>query len=60
MVEAGVRDDVIYITGGWGMTPEWCDRVGADAYGESASDALEKVQAILAGDLPRWRDRVKK
>ena len=23
MIEAGVRDDVIYITGGWGMTPEW-------------------------------------
>ena len=60
MVEAGVRDDVIYITGGWGMTPEWCDKVGADAYGESAADALEKVKAILAGDLARWRDRVKK
>ncbi len=58
MVEAGVRDEVIYITGGWGMTPEWCDKVGADAYGEAAFDALDKIKALLAGDLPRWRDRV--
>ncbi|TAK36946.1 MAG: hypothetical protein EPO21_00885, partial [Chloroflexota bacterium] len=60
MVEAGVRDDVIFITGGWGMTPEWCDGVGADTFGETAFDALEKVKALLHGDAPRWRDRVKK
>lgn len=59
MVEAGVRDDVIFITGGWGMTPEWCDQVGADAYGEAAFDALEKVKGLLSGDLPKWRDRVR-
>lgn len=59
MVDAGVRDDVIYITGGWGMTPEWCDQIGADAYGETASDGLDKVKLLLAGELPKWRDRVK-
>lgn len=59
MIDAGVRDDVIYITGGWDMTPQWCDEVGADAYGEDAQDGLNKVQLLLAGELPKWRDRVK-
>lgn len=57
LVEAGIRDDVIYIVGGWGVTEEWCESVGADAFGENAVDALDKVNAILNGDLPRWRDR---
>jgi len=59
MVDAGVRDGVIYITGGWGMTPEWCDEVGADTFGETAFDALDKVKAILKGDMPRWIERNK-
>jgi methanogenic corrinoid protein MtbC1 len=59
MVDAGVRDDVIYITGGWDMTPEWCDEVGADAYGEDAADGLDKIRLLLAGELPKWRDRIK-
>ena len=59
MVDASVRDEVIYITGGWNMTPEWCDAIGADAYGEDAADGLEKVKLLLAGELPKWKDRVK-
>ena len=59
MVDAGVRDDVIYVTGGWDMSPQWCDEIGADGYGETAQDALNKVRLLLAGELPRWRDRVK-
>ncbi|MFC2017819.1 B12-binding domain-containing protein [Chloroflexota bacterium] len=59
MVDAGVRDDVIYITGGWNMTPEWCDAIGADTYGEDAADGLEKVKLLLTGELPKWKDRVK-
>lgn len=59
MVDAGVRDDVIYICGGWGMSPEWCDEIGADAYGEDVYEALDRVKALLAGELPKWRDRVK-
>ncbi len=59
MVEAGVRDDVIYITGGWGMTPEWCDEIGADTYGETAFEALEKVKALMAGKMERWVERNK-
>jgi len=60
LVEAGIRDEVIYIIGGWGITQEWCDSVGADAFGENAVDALDKVKALLSGDLPKWRDRVDK
>jgi len=59
MVDAGVRDDFIYICGGWGMTPEWCDEVGADAYGKDHLEALDKVKLLLVGELPKWRDRVK-
>ena len=59
MVDAGVRDDVIYITGGWDMSPEWCNEIGADDYGETAQEALDKVKLLLAGELPKWRDRVK-
>jgi len=60
LVEAGIRDDLVFIIGGWGMTQEWCDNVGADSFGENAVDALEKVKALRSGDLPRWRDRVNK
>jgi len=60
LIEAGIRDDVIYIIGGWGITQEWCDSVGADAFGENAVDALDKVKALLSGDLPTWRDRANK
>ncbi len=59
LVDAGIRDDVIYIVGGWEMTEGWCDKVGADCFGENALEALDKVKMIRAGELPRWRDRVK-
>jgi trimethylamine corrinoid protein len=59
MVDAGVRDDVIYITGGWDMSPTWCDQIGADTYGETAQEALDKIKLLLAGELPKWKDRVK-
>ena len=47
LVDAGIRDDVIYIIGGWATTPDWCDSVGADCYGENATDALNKVKMIM-------------
>jgi trimethylamine corrinoid protein len=59
LTEAGIRDKALYIVGGWGMTQEWCDRVCADAYGDTALEAIDKVKLILAGELPKWRDRVK-
>ena len=60
LVDAGIRDDVIYIIGGWGMTQEWSDSVGADCFGESAIDALHKVKMIRVGELPKIRERLKK
>lgn len=51
LVEAGLREDVIYIIGGWAMNQEWCDEVGADAFGENALDALNKVKMIRSGEL---------
>ena len=53
LIDAGIRDDVIYIIGGWGMTQEWCDNVGADCYGDNALEALHKVQMIRSGELPK-------
>ena len=58
--EAGLRDDLIYIVGGWGMTPEWGDNVGADCHGENAIDALHKVKMIKAGELPKLKQRLGK
>lgn len=55
LIAAGIRDDVIHIVGGWGVTQEWCDSVGADAFGENAADALAKVRAISRGDIPKRR-----
>lgn len=46
LVEAGIRDEVSYIIGGWGMTQEWCDRVHADAYGDTAYEAIDKVREL--------------
>ncbi|MBN1317801.1 MAG: cobalamin-dependent protein [Anaerolineales bacterium] len=59
MVEAGIRDDVIYIIGGWTMTQEAADEFGADAFGEDAIDAIGKIRALRSGELARWRDRSK-
>lgn len=60
LIEAGLRDDVIYVIGGWGMTQEWCDDVGADAFGENAVDAVHKVKLIRTGELPKIKERIKK
>ena len=60
LVDAGLRNDVIYIVGGWGMNQEWCDKVGADAFGDDAYDALNKVKLIQAGELPKLSERLKK
>ena len=58
LIDAGLRDDVIYIVGGFGMSPEWSVNVGADAHGENAVDALHKVKLIRAGELPKLKDRI--
>ena len=46
LVDAGIREEVIYIIGGGGMTQESSERSGADCYAEDALDALNKVKLI--------------
>ncbi|MDV0445236.1 Methionine synthase [Methanimicrococcus sp. At1] len=43
--EAGVRDSVKTMVGGAPCTQDWADKIGADIYGESATDAVAKVKA---------------
>ncbi|WNY29114.1 Methionine synthase [Methanimicrococcus stummii] len=47
--EAGVRDSVKTMVGGAPCTQDWADKIGADIYGESASDAVSKVK-VAAGN----------
>jgi len=45
--EAGVRDQVKTMVGGAPVTQDWADKIGADLYGESATDVVSKVKAAL-------------
>lgn len=45
--EAGVRDQVKTMVGGAPCTQDWATKIGADIYGESATDAVSKVKAAL-------------
>ena len=45
--EAGIREDVKTIVGGAPVTQRWADRIGADAYGEDAHDAVRKIRELL-------------
>lgn len=60
LVDAGIRDRVIYIVGGWGMSQEWCDNVEADAWAYNAVEAINKVKLIRAGELPKFKQRAGK
>jgi len=45
--EAGVREQVKTMVGGAPCTQDWADKIGADIYGESATDVVSKVKAAL-------------
>lgn len=45
--KAGLRDRVKTIVGGAPVTARWASRIGADAYGEDAQDAVKKVSQLL-------------
>lgn len=47
LVEAGLRERVKVMVGGGVVTQEWADRIGADAYGEDAMEAVEIGKGIL-------------
>jgi dimethylamine corrinoid protein len=42
----GLRDKVLVMVGGAPVTQAWCDKIGADIYGESASETTRKVKDL--------------
>jgi corrinoid protein of di/trimethylamine methyltransferase len=45
--EAGLRDQVKIIIGGVPTSPEWAEEIGADAYAENATEAVEVVRELV-------------
>jgi len=45
--EAGLRDKVKVIIGGAPTSPEWAEEIGADAYAENATEAVEMVKGLI-------------
>jgi corrinoid protein of di/trimethylamine methyltransferase len=43
----GLRDEYLVIVGGGVVTQEWADEIGADGYGELASDAVKVAENLL-------------
>lgn len=46
--EEGIRGDITVLVGGAPVTQAYCDKIGADVYGESASETATKVKAIAS------------
>jgi trimethylamine corrinoid protein len=45
--EAGVRDSVKTMVGGAPVTQDWATKIGADVYGENATDVVTKLNAMF-------------
>jgi len=45
--EAGLRDRVKVIVGGVPASPEWAEEIGADAYAENATEAVQVVKQLV-------------
>lgn len=46
----GLRDRFKTMVGGAPCTQRWADKIGADAYGEDAADAVDKALSLLGRD----------
>lgn len=44
----GIRDEIIVMVGGAPITQGYADKIGADIYGESASETTRKAQAVAS------------
>lgn len=44
--DEGIRDNVTMMVGGAPVTQAYCDKIGADIYGESASETTTKAKAV--------------
>jgi len=47
LAETGLRDKVKVIIGGVPANPEWAEEIGADAYAENATEAVEVVKRLV-------------
>jgi trimethylamine corrinoid protein len=47
LTEAGLREQVKVIIGGVPANPEWAQEIGADAYSENATDAVDVVKQLV-------------
>jgi len=45
--EEGVRDKIKCMFGGAPVSQEWVDKIGADAYGENAAEAISKAKELM-------------
>jgi corrinoid protein of di/trimethylamine methyltransferase len=45
--ESGLREQVKVIVGGVSASPEWAEEIGADAYAENATEAVEVVKQLI-------------
>ena len=48
LTEAGLREQVKVIIGGVPANPEWAEEIGADAYAENATAAVDVVKQLVA------------
>ncbi|MDR1319839.1 MAG: corrinoid protein [Gracilibacteraceae bacterium] len=46
--EEGVRDRFIVLYGGAPVSREWCERIGADGYGDTAPESVALAKRLLA------------
>jgi corrinoid protein of di/trimethylamine methyltransferase len=47
LTEAGLREQVKVIIGGVPANPEWAQEIGADAYAENATEAVDVVKQLV-------------
>ena len=47
MKAAGIRDKVTVMVGGAPVTQAYADKIGADLYGESASETTRKAKELI-------------
>ena len=45
--EAGLREQVKVIIGGVPASPEWAEEIGADAYAENATEAVDVIKGLV-------------
>lgn len=48
LTEAGIRGDVKTMVGGAAATQHWADKIGADVYAESATEAVQKAKEAVS------------